>query len=135
MDIDPHSLSTEDARAELEEAVRWFGELGDEAGLATTWNQLATVEFTPCRFDHAERAARKALDHARRSGEERLVSQALMWLVGAQWHGRTTPEERAAAHSTSSMKSCPGHDCWRRLRRSPAPGTSGWKGSSTRPGD
>jgi tetratricopeptide (TPR) repeat protein len=93
MDIDPHSLSTEDARAELEEAVRWFGELGDEAGLATTWNQLATLEFTPCRFDHAERAARKALDHARRCGEERLVSQALIWLVGAQRLGRTTPEE------------------------------------------
>jgi hypothetical protein len=93
MDIDPHSLSTEDARGELEEAVRWFGELGDEGGLATTWNQLAIVEFTPCRFDHAERAARKALDHARQSGEERLVSQALIWLVGAQWHGPTTPEE------------------------------------------
>ena len=91
---DPHSLSTEAFREELEEAVREFEELGDEAGLATAWAKLAFLEFTPCRFDRAERAARRAVEHARRSGDDRLLTDALRYLLFAQLFGSATPEER-----------------------------------------
>ena len=51
-------------REQLEEAIT-VHELDDEAGLATAWTKLAFLEFMPCRFDRAERAARRALAHAR----------------------------------------------------------------------
>jgi class 3 adenylate cyclase/tetratricopeptide (TPR) repeat protein len=93
MDIDPHAVSTEDVRAELEEAARWFEKLGDEAGLAMVWTRLSFIEWMPCLYERAERAARRALDHARRSGDQRLVTQALRFLVAAQRWGPATPEE------------------------------------------
>ena len=38
-------------------AIRAFEELGDEAGLATSWTKLAFLEFIPCRFERAALAA------------------------------------------------------------------------------
>lgn len=92
-DADPHSKSTEECRDELEEAVREFEELGDEAGLATAWTKLAYLEFMPCRYDGAERAARRAVEHARRCGDERLLADALRFMLFSQHFGSATPKE------------------------------------------
>jgi tetratricopeptide (TPR) repeat protein len=91
--IDPHSMSTEEFREELEGAIREFEELGDEGGLASAWAKLAFLEFTPCRFDHAERAARRAVEHARRSGDDRLLTAALREMLFSQAFGSATPEQ------------------------------------------
>jgi tetratricopeptide (TPR) repeat protein len=91
--IDPHSRSTEECREELEEAIRGFEELGDEAGLATAWAKLALLEFMPCRFDRSGRAARRAEVHARRSGDDRLLTDALRYLLLSQRFGSVTPQE------------------------------------------
>ena len=89
---DPHAKSTEENRRELEDAVAVFEELGDEAGLATVWTHLAEIEWMPCRFATAERAARRAVEHARRAGDARLLAGALFRLVAAQSFGVATPE-------------------------------------------
>ena len=56
----PTACPREECRVELEEAIREFEELGDETGLATAWTKLAFLEFIPCRYDRAERAARRS---------------------------------------------------------------------------
>jgi class 3 adenylate cyclase/tetratricopeptide (TPR) repeat protein len=91
--LDPHAKPTDEFRAELDEAVREFEALEDEAGLATVWSQLAVIEGIPCRFQHAERAARRALEHARRTGDELLVRNAIADLLTSGEVGVSTPEE------------------------------------------
>jgi tetratricopeptide (TPR) repeat protein len=90
---DPHGTPTGRVRAELEEAVHVFEELGDEAGLALAWVLLAETEFMPCRFGAGERAARRALEHARRSGEERLIREAVRATIATQYFGLGTPQQ------------------------------------------
>ena len=89
----PHDMPTEVLRAELEEAARVFEDVGDEAALATVWTELAQIEWMPCRYDWAQIAARRAMDHARRSGDERLLAGPLMYLIGAPMLGTATPHE------------------------------------------
>lgn len=93
---DPFSRTPEDFREELEGATRAFDELGDEVGLATAWTRLAVLDFWPCRNDHAELAARRAVQHARRSDDEHLLGDALLVLLVAQRSGSATPEEGLA---------------------------------------
>jgi tetratricopeptide (TPR) repeat protein len=90
---DPHGMPTEEFRAELEEAARAFEELGDDAALATVWTELAFIEWMPCRFDLAVRAGERALEHARRSGDKRLLDKALVPFIAGQMFGPTTPAE------------------------------------------
>jgi tetratricopeptide (TPR) repeat protein len=91
MEVDPHGRPTEEFRAELEAAALEFERLGDDEALATVWSELANLEWMPCRFETAERAARRALEHARRSGDGRLVADALTPLIAAQAFGATVP--------------------------------------------
>ncbi|MGZ5328830.1 MAG: ATP-binding protein [Actinomycetota bacterium] len=91
--LDPHSMSTEEFREELVEAIRAFEELGDEAGQADAWTRLALLEQTPMRFDRAERAARRAAEHARRAGDDRLLTDALTVMLISHSAGPATPEE------------------------------------------
>ena len=90
---DPHSMSTQECRIQLEEAIREFEELGDETALATAWTKLAFLEFIPCMYDRAGRAAREAVEHARHSGDERSFNDALRYLLFSQCFGSTTPAE------------------------------------------
>jgi class 3 adenylate cyclase/tetratricopeptide (TPR) repeat protein len=90
---DPHAKSTDEFRSELEDAIRVFEEVGDDAALATVWTQLAEIEGMLCRYDGAEIAAGRAIDHARRSGDERLLTSPLLTSISARMSGSTTPEE------------------------------------------
>ena len=93
VNAEPHSMSTEECRVQLEEAIRVFEDLGDETGLATAWTKLAFLEFIPCLYDRATRAAREALEHARRSGDDRLFTDALRFLLFSQCFGSVMPVE------------------------------------------
>ena len=90
---EPHAKPTEQFRAELEQARRAFEELGDDAALATVWTELANIEWMPCRFYRATLAADRAIEYARRSGDERLLGEALVPLIGGQMLGLATPQE------------------------------------------
>ena len=90
---DPHGKPTEQFRVELEEARSAFEELGDDAALATVWTELANIEWMPCRYVRATLAAERAIEHARRSGDVRLLANAIIPLIAAQMFGLATPEE------------------------------------------
>jgi class 3 adenylate cyclase/tetratricopeptide (TPR) repeat protein len=93
---DPHAKPTEEFRAELEEAVRVFEELGDDAALATVWTELAQIEWMPCRYERAEIAARRAIEYARRSGDERIIAAPLLLAIAAAMFGTALPAEGIA---------------------------------------
>ena len=90
---EPHAKPTEQFRAELEEARRAFEELGDDAALATVWTELAMIEWMPCRFHRATLAADHAIEHARRSGDKRLLDKAFVPLIAGGMFGFSTPDE------------------------------------------
>jgi class 3 adenylate cyclase/tetratricopeptide (TPR) repeat protein len=92
-ETDPHSLSTEAMRKEFQEAIRRFEELEDETGLATAWRALALLEHVLCRFDRAERAASRAVRHARVCGDDRLLSESLVSMLASKVFGSASPEE------------------------------------------
>ena len=76
-EVDPRSVPTATARAEIEAAIEALTELGDEAGLADAWTKLGFIEFMPCRFDRAAHALTRAVAYARACGDERLLFEAL----------------------------------------------------------
>ncbi|MGZ8717407.1 MAG: ATP-binding protein, partial [Gaiellaceae bacterium] len=51
------------------EAVRVFGSLGDDTGLARAWRRLALVSMTNWRYVDGAVRAQRALEHARRSDD------------------------------------------------------------------
>jgi class 3 adenylate cyclase/tetratricopeptide (TPR) repeat protein len=93
---DPHAKPTEEFRAELREAVGVFEELGDDAALATVWTELTQIEWMPCRYERAEIAARRAIDHARRSGDERVLAAPLLFGIAAPMLGTASPAKGIA---------------------------------------
>jgi tetratricopeptide (TPR) repeat protein len=99
--MEPHAVSTEDVRAELDEAIRVFEGLGDEAGLANAWLGLCDLEWMPCRFEDAELAAERAAEHARRAGDRRLLERALVRRSAAQYFDATPPGEMLEAVGTA----------------------------------
>jgi class 3 adenylate cyclase/tetratricopeptide (TPR) repeat protein len=90
---DPHGMSAAQVRGELSEAAGVFEEVGDDEGLATVWAALAWIEWLPCFYDRAKRAARRAVEHGRRSGDARLLAAALDAMLDSQAFGTATPEE------------------------------------------
>jgi class 3 adenylate cyclase/tetratricopeptide (TPR) repeat protein len=92
-EVDPRSLPTATARAEVEAAIEALMELGDEAGLADAWTKLGFIEFMPCRYDHAARAEGRAVAYARACGDDRLLFKALRLQMMSESYGSTPPDE------------------------------------------
>jgi tetratricopeptide (TPR) repeat protein len=92
-EVDPRSVPTATARAEIVAAIEALTELGDESGLADAWTKLGFIEFMPCRFDHAARAEGRAVAYARACGDDRLLFKALRLQMNSESWGSITPDE------------------------------------------
>ena len=93
VNADPFTMTTEELRAEIAEAIDAFDELDDAEGLATAWTRQANLDYWPCRYDQATRAAGRAVQHARASDDDHLLAEALLVLLVAQCAGSATPDE------------------------------------------
>lgn len=69
--------SEEDARSTADVAVRVFEDHGDERGLAKAWRLLHDAAPT---WDEGQEALARALDHARRAGDQREEADILWWV-------------------------------------------------------
>ncbi len=58
-------------------ALRMFGEIGDDLGLAKAWRAKAYAYWTAGRLIRAEAASRRAIDFAQRAGDEQLEAVAV----------------------------------------------------------
>ena len=89
--VDPHAISTDQVRDELREAIAQFEEISDDVGLATAWRLLAETRWMSCRFDRAREELGRAVDHARRAGDRRLIQHAYALWLTTDAFGSTTP--------------------------------------------
>jgi tetratricopeptide (TPR) repeat protein len=72
---DPSSES--DAHSTAEGALRVFEEQGDEVGLAKAWRLL---HDSAAGWDEGQESLARALEHARRAGDQREEADALWWV-------------------------------------------------------
>jgi class 3 adenylate cyclase/tetratricopeptide (TPR) repeat protein len=84
--------TTEEARRIAETSLPVFEELGDEAGLASAWDLLGQVHLMACRYELRAEALARALEHARRAGDER-EDAILIGLGTAPYWGPTPVDE------------------------------------------
>jgi class 3 adenylate cyclase/tetratricopeptide (TPR) repeat protein len=89
------------------EAIRAFGEVGDDAGLARAWRLVAAVHWTRCQIGRTEAALESALSHARRAGEEREALLTLSGLARAALAG-PTPVDEALLRCEGLVEQTPG---------------------------
>jgi len=102
--MDPHGLSTDESRTELIEALDAFEHLGSERGLAIAWWALADLEWMPCLFDRAGVAAERAAEHARTTGERRLLVGALLTKTASDAFGSARTGDALASLETMTAE-------------------------------
>jgi class 3 adenylate cyclase/tetratricopeptide (TPR) repeat protein len=83
----------EDAARRLEEAVKVFVELQDDAGLAHALAVSGILRFWTGDVDGAIDTLDAAVDHASRTGDRAQEAQSLRYLLVANLYGRTPVEE------------------------------------------
>jgi class 3 adenylate cyclase/tetratricopeptide (TPR) repeat protein len=90
-------MGTEDTRAELEafaaEAIPLFEQVGDDEGLVEAWRAIADVEFGRGRFADCLLAKRRALEHARRTGNTSEARFLLAEMGSSLFYGPTAVAE------------------------------------------
>ena len=64
--------------------------LGDHATLARAWRLLTLIHFYEARYEQAERAARRMIEHARRAGDEVMARRVLPTLSQCAVYGPTS---------------------------------------------
>jgi class 3 adenylate cyclase/tetratricopeptide (TPR) repeat protein len=87
------------------EALEVFTELGDDAGLADTWALLAGVDLGNLQWRAMAHAADRALEHAERSGDLAIVSEARQYPIPPRLYGPFPVDEALAwieAHASES---------------------------------
>jgi class 3 adenylate cyclase/tetratricopeptide (TPR) repeat protein len=84
--------TTGEARRVAEAALPVFEELGDEAGLATAWDLLGQVHLMACRYELRAEALARALEHARRAGDEREDGILIGLGTAPYWGPTPVPE-------------------------------------------
>jgi tetratricopeptide (TPR) repeat protein len=90
-------LDTEGSMAELDrvvdEALPVFEELGDDAGLASTYGARSWFYSVAHRFEQRQAAAYRAIEHARRAGDQGLEVQLELELTGTYVYGPLPVQE------------------------------------------
>jgi class 3 adenylate cyclase/tetratricopeptide (TPR) repeat protein len=80
-------------RRDLDRLIPLFEEANDSRGLAKAWTLKGLVGVMYCRAADTEMAARKAVEYARRAGDQRLESENVWWLLASCVLGSFTPRQ------------------------------------------
>jgi DNA-binding SARP family transcriptional activator/tetratricopeptide (TPR) repeat protein len=92
MQVDP-AVRPDDLIRVAEEAISIFEELGDERRLAKAWFTLAWAPWVTGGVAQAEKALERAIEVARRAGDERTEAQSVNLYLGAGLFGPTPVAE------------------------------------------
>jgi class 3 adenylate cyclase/tetratricopeptide (TPR) repeat protein len=85
--------SAEDTRPLAEEALRFFADAHDDAGLADAWFALARIEHNACRFRPRHEALERVREHAQRAGNASIERTARYWLAAGYAFGPFSVDE------------------------------------------
>jgi tetratricopeptide (TPR) repeat protein len=79
--------------ADLEPLVAVLEELGDDAGLARAWRLIAEARQVQVRIADSEAALARAIEHARRAGDEQELGSSMgAFAISALWGSTPAPE-------------------------------------------
>jgi tetratricopeptide (TPR) repeat protein len=84
---------SEQAETIANEALARCEREGDHAGVARAWRVLAWISLTACRYGAAAAALERAIDHARKAGDERQERRASSQYAQAAVYGPTPVDE------------------------------------------
>jgi class 3 adenylate cyclase/tetratricopeptide (TPR) repeat protein len=79
--VDPESAALDEILAAAEHGAEVFERIGDDAGLALSLRRIADVHWLRCRVAPGEPLLERALEHARRAGDDRELSVIRQALV------------------------------------------------------
>ena len=92
MQVDP-AVTPDDLIRMAEESISLFEELGDQRRLAKAWFNLAWAPWVKGSVAVAEKALERAIEVARRAGDERTEAQSVNLFLGASLFGPTPVAE------------------------------------------
>ena len=92
MQVDP-DVRPDELIATAEEAIAVFEALGDDRRLARAWFNLAWGPWVKGSVAVAEKALERAIEVARRAGDDRTAAQSINLLLGASLYGPTPVAE------------------------------------------
>jgi class 3 adenylate cyclase/tetratricopeptide (TPR) repeat protein len=94
----PDATSAEDLRRLAEQAIEVLSELGDERGLGSAWEILATARYILSQHGPRLEAAERALEYAIRAGDPPLIAGCVSHISYGMLYG-ATPTSQAIARS------------------------------------
>lgn len=92
MHTDP-TVPQQAAAEEAERAIGVFSELGDEGGLARAWLTIGWIRFWQGHSASGEQAWERAIEHALRAGDGRVIERSLQGFSTALMFGPTPGSE------------------------------------------
>ncbi|HEU0303815.1 MAG TPA: adenylate/guanylate cyclase domain-containing protein [Gaiellaceae bacterium] len=105
--VDPQAMVLEDMLQAAEHAADVLERIGDDAGLARSLRRIADVHWLRCRVGPGEPLLERALEHARRAGDERELSEIRRALLRAAAIG-PMPVDHAIARCEAIISESPG---------------------------
>jgi len=81
--VDPEAAALDEILAAAEHAAEVFERIGDDGGLARSLRRIADVHWLRCSVEPGEPLLERALEHARRAGDERELSEIRQALLRA----------------------------------------------------
>jgi class 3 adenylate cyclase len=117
MSIDPDRIAAEQIRAEAEQAIVVFEQLGDKQGLSKAWRLVGETHLLRCRGAAAEQAMLRAIEYAQEAGDLRENAESRRWLARSTMLGpmpveagierleraRAAAEGNPIAHASTSV--------------------------------
>jgi predicted ATPase/class 3 adenylate cyclase len=104
---DPKDRSSQ-ALEELRRVIPVFEELGDHLGLSRAWRLMADVHWTRARYAEVDAALRRAIEHARRVGDQWEEAESLGQYTGSGVYG-PAPAAEVARRSFDVLATVPGN--------------------------
>ena len=102
-----HSATVDELLPVAEEALEVFTELGDDGGLSDAWMLAARAELSRLQYRAMAHAADRALEHAERSGDPVLVTEARIFPCPPRLYGPFPVGEALAFLAASGQR-----DAW-----------------------
>lgn len=99
----PDVTSAEDLRRLAEEAIEVLSELGDEQGLGSAWEILATAHYILCQHGSRLEASERGLEYAIRAGDPPLIAGCVSHISYGMLYG-ATPTSQAVSRSEELLE-------------------------------
>jgi class 3 adenylate cyclase len=85
----PDEVTMDEAQAEGERLIPTLEEFGDDVALSKVWRLLSLPPLMACHYVEMGVGFDRALEHARRGGDQRQLTEILFWLAASAAWGPT----------------------------------------------